>query len=375
MNVLSGLRVLELAAIGPAPWAAMLLADMGADIVRIDRPGPAPKPTPTTRGRSSVQLDLKSPQGLHAARELVAGADVLLEGMRPGVLERLGLAPEECWRYNPALVIGRITGWGQTGPLAQRAGHDINYIALNGVLHSIGRDKPVPPLNLVADFGGGGAFLLIGVLGAVLSARQTGQGRVVDTAMVEGSASMMTLIYERLMQNRWRDERGVNALDGGVPWYDVYETRDARYMAVGCNEPQFYRIFVEGLGLDPAELPDRDERRHWPVLRELFAARFAQRTRQEWTALFEPLDACVTPVLSMLEAPHHPHNIARATYRTFDGYVVPGPAPRFDGTQGALAAARPTLTPEEAAARWPLRARGGPAQPTGAESLDTRAHG
>ena len=222
------------------------------------------------------------------------------------------------------------------------------------MLHSIGRDKPVPPLNLVADFGGGGAFLLIGVLSAVLSARQTGQGRVVDASMVEGSASMMTLIYERLMQDRWRDERGVNALDGGVPWYDVYETRDARYMAVGCNEPQFYRIFVEGLGLDPAELPDRDERRHWPVLRELFAARFAQRTRQEWTALFEPLDACVTPVLSMLEAPHHPHNIARATYRTFDGHVVPGPAPRFDGMEGALAAARPTLTPEEAAARWPV---------------------
>jgi len=375
MSVLSGLRVLELAAIGPAPWAAMLLADMGADIVRIDRPGPVPKPAPTTRGRSSVQLDLKSPQGLHAARELVAGADVLLEGMRPGVLERLGLAPEECWRLNPALVIGRMTGWGQTGPLAERAGHDINYIALNGVLHSIGRDKPVPPLNLVGDFGGGGAFLLIGVLSAVLSARETGQGRVVDASMVEGSASMMTLIYERLMQNRWRDERGVNALDGGVPWYDVYETRDGRYMAVGCNEPQFYRIFVEALGLDPAELPDRDERRHWPVLRELFAARFAQRTRQEWTALFEPLDACVTPVLSMLEAPHHPHNIARATYRTIDGYVAPGPAPRFDGMQGALAAAGPTLTPEEAAARWPLRARGGAAQPTGAQGLDAREHG
>ena len=352
MSVLSGLRVLELAAIGPAPWAAMLLADMGADIVRIDRPGPAPKPTPTMRGRTDVQLDLKSPQGQLTARELVAGADVLLEGMRPGVLERLGLAPEECWRLNPALVIGRMTGWGQTGPLADRAGHDINYIALNGVLHSIGRDKPVPPLNLVADFGGGGAFLLIGVLSAVLSARETGKGRVVDASMVEGSASMMTLIYERLMQNRWRDERGVNALDGGVPWYDVYETRDGRYMAVGCNEPQFYRIFLEALGLDPAQIPDRDERANWPALRALFEARFAQRTREEWTALFEPLDACVTPVLSMLEAPRHPHNVGRATYRMFEGHVVPGPAPRFDGMESPMAASSRTLTPAAAVARW-----------------------
>ena len=374
MSVLAGLRVLELAAIGPAPWAAMLLADMGADIVRIDRPGPTPKPTPTTRGRTNVQLDLKSPQGVQAARELVAGADVLLEGMRPGVLERLGLAPEECWRINPALVIGRMTGWGQNGPMADRAGHDINYIALNGVLHSIGRDKPVPPLNLVADFGGGGTFLLIGVLSAVLSARETGKGRVVDASMVEGSASMMTLIYERLMQDRWRDERGVNALDGGVPWYDVYETKDGRYMAVGCNEPQFYRIFVTALGLDPAALPERDQRSQWPVLREQFAARFAQRTREAWTATFEPLDACVTPVLSMLEAPLHPHNVARASYRKFEGHVVPGPAPRFDGLDGALAEPRPTLTAEAAAARWPMRSRSAPTQPQAANGPDAKEH-
>ena len=359
MSVLKGLRVLELAAIGPVPWAAMLLADMGADVVRIDRPGAAPAPTPTTRGRSTVQLDLKAPQGRQAARELVVGADVLLEGMRPGALERLGLAPEVCWRDNSALVIGRMTGWGQSGPLADRAGHDINYIALSGVLHAIGRDKPVPPLNLVADFGGGGAFLLIGILSAVLSARATGKGHVVDASMVEGSASMMTLIYERLMQDRWRDERGVNALDGGAPWYDVYETQDGRYMAVGCNEPQFYRIFLEGLGLDPAELPERDDRSHWPALRAIFAARFAQRSREQWTAVFEPLDACVTPVLSMLEAPRHPHNVARASYRLFEGHVVPGPAPRFDGMETALASPGPALTPRAAVARWPKRLRSG----------------
>ena len=355
MSVLEGLRVLELGAIGPVPWAAMLLADMGADVVRIDRPGPATKPTPTTRGRTTVQADLKAPQGLQAARELLAGADVLLEGMRPGALERLGLAPEACWQLNPALVIGRMTGWGQTGPLADRAGHDINYIALSGVLHSIGRDKPVPPLNLVGDYGGGGAFLLIGVLGAVLSARQNGKGRVVDAAMVDGSASMMTLAYERLMQDRWRDERGVNLLDGGVPWYDVYETKDGRYMAVGCNEPQFYRIFLEGLGLVVSEVPDRDQPSHWPALRAQFAARFAQRTRDEWAAVFEPLDACVTPVLSMLEAPRHPHNVARATFRQFEGHVVPGPAPRFEGEQAALSANGPTLSPEAALARWTTR--------------------
>lgn len=352
MNVLSGLRVLELAAIGPAPWAAMLLADMGADVVRIDRPGPSAKPTPTTRGRSLVQLDLKSPQGVKAAMDLVAGADVLLEGMRPGALERLGLAPQDCWRANPGLVIGRMTGWGQTGPLADRAGHDINYIALNGVLHSIGRDKPVPPLNLVGDYGGGGAFLLIGVLSAVLNARISGRGQVVDASMVEGSASLMTLAYERLMQQRWRDERGVNSLDGGTPWYDVYETSDKRYMAVGCNEPQFYQIFVGGLGLDITALPDRNERSNWPTLRALFAERFAQHTRAKWAAIFEPIDACVTPVLSMLEAPQHPHNIARATYRQFEGHVVPGPAPRFGSDAGALAAAEKTLSPESVMARW-----------------------
>jgi alpha-methylacyl-CoA racemase len=352
VKVLEGVRVLELGAIGPVPWAGMLLADMGADIVRIDRPGPPAQPAPTTRGRTVVQLDLKSQDGQRAALDLAASADVLLEGMRPGALERLGLAPEACWQRNPALVIGRMTGWGQSGPLAARAGHDINYIALTGVLHSIGREKPTPPLNLVGDYGGGGAFLLIGVLSAVLAARSTGKGRVVDAAMVDGAASMMTLAYERLMLGRWRDERGVNGLDGGVPWYDVYETRDARWMAVGCNEPEFYRIFVETLGLDPTQVPDRNDRANWPALRSLFAKRFAELTRDEWTAIFEPTDACVTPVLSMLEAPRHPHNAARATFREFAGHVVPGPAPRFDAGLGDVSGPSVATSAEAALARW-----------------------
>lgn len=356
MTVLSSVRVLELAAIGPVPWAGMLLADMGADVLRIDRPGADTTPVPTTRGRTAVQLDLKSPEGLAAAHELVRGADLLLEGMRPGALERLGLAPATCHELNPALVIGRMTGWGQSGPLADRAGHDINYIALTGVLHSIGRETPVPPLNLVGDYGGGGAFLLIGVLSALLAARTTGRGRVVDAAMVDGSASMMTLAYERLMLGRWRDQRGVNGLDGGAPWYDVYATKDGRFMAVGCNEPQFYRIFLGGLGLDPDHVPDRNDRAHWPALRQVFTARFAERTREEWTAVFEPIDACVSPVLSMREAPEHPHNAARRTFRDFHGHVVPGPAPRFDGAAGELSEDTQTMDVQEAIAKW--RSRG-----------------
>ena len=358
MSVLAGVRVLELAAIGPVPWAAMLLADMGADVLRIDRPGVDDRPMPTTRGRTAVQLDLKTAEGMRAAHALVRGADVLLEGMRPGALERLGLAPATCLQLNPALVMGRMTGWGQAGPLADRAGHDINCIALNGVLHSIGRDKPVPPLNLVADYGGGAAFLLIGVLAALLSARATGQGQVVDAAMVDGSASLMTLAYERLMLGRWRDERGVNSLDGGAPWYDVYETYDGRYMAVGCNEPQFYRVFLTTLGLEPEKVPDRANRAHWPALRALFARCFAERTREEWTALFEPTDACVTPVLSMTEAPGHPHNVARGTFRLFEGHMIPGPAPRFGGERGEVAGATTTVSANVAISRWAVRSGG-----------------
>lgn len=352
MKILEGVRIVELAAIGPVPWASMLLADMGADVVRIGRPGKPIENVPTMRGRTSISLDLKTADDLSVAKRLIGHAEVLLEGMRPGALERLGLSPETCFEDNPALVIGRMTGWGQSGPLAQRAGHDINYIALNGVLHSIGRDKPVPPLNLVGDYGGGGAFLLIGVLAALLSARATGRGQVVDAAMVDGSASMMTLVYERLMAGHWQDARGINRLDGGTPWYDVYETSDRRFMAVGCIEPEFYQIFIQVLGLDLEALPDRNNQANWPVLRALFAERFASHTREEWTNVFQGTDACVTPVLSLLEAPTHPHLIARNTFCSFGHNPIPGPAPRFGTTGTTLSPRSKSEQPNDVLARW-----------------------
>lgn len=330
----------------------MILADMGADILRIDRAGSPSANTPTNRGRTAIELDLKSSEGQDTARSLISNADVLLEGMRPGALERLGLAPELCLKVNPALVIGRMTGWGQTGPLSMRAGHDINYIALTGVLHAIGGEAPVPPLNLVGDYGGGGAYLLIGVLSAVIRARLSGKGSVVDAAMVDGAASLMTLAYERMKEGRWLDERCSNALDGGTPWYSVYKTRDDRYMAVGCNEPAFYKIFIETLGLQLDQTPERSDRTNWPALRTLFASHFAQRTREEWTAIFEHTDACVSPVLSMKEAPHHPHNAARSTFRDVDGHPIPGPAPRFGEGVAPLAATSTQLSVNAALARW-----------------------
>ena len=355
MSVLSGLRVIEFAAIGPVPWASMLLADLGAEVVRIDRAGSPAPDTPTNRGRISVELDLKTNEGRIAAQGLIGGADVMLEGMRPGALERLGLEPEVIWKVNPGLVIGRMTGWGQAGPLANRAGHDINYIALSGVLHAIGRDKPVPPLNLVGDYGGGGAFLLIGVLSAVIGARLTGKGRIVDAAMIDGAASVMTLAYERMMIGKWIDQRASNSLDGGTPWYDVYETSDGKFMAVGCNELAFYRIFLTNFGLDPASVPDRNERDNWPQLRELFSAHFARRTRDEWASIFEHVDACVTPVLSMLEAPHHPHNLARSTFTQFNGHPVPGAAPKFIGDQSSIAPSSVRMSADDVTTRWARR--------------------
>lgn len=352
IDILSSVRVLELAAIGPVPWAGMLMADMGARVVRIERPGSDLENTPTNRGRTVVQLDLKSEAGHAGALELIRRADVLIEGMRPGALERLGLSPESCHQINPRLVIGRMTGWGQEGPLADRAGHDINYIALSGVLHAIGRERPVPPLNLIADYGGGGAFLLIGVLAALLRARSTGHGEIVDAAMVDGSASLATLIYERLMRSQWIDERASNSLDGGTPWYDVYCTQDEKFVAVGCNEPQFYAEFLRGLGLDADKLPPRGDRANWPALRARFAARFAERTRDEWTQVFQGTDACVTPVLSLLEAPGHPHNIARRTFRDFSGHPVPAPAPRFGGRISEPAGPSAAETLQSAIASW-----------------------
>ena len=355
-GVLAGVRVLELAAIGPVPWCGMLLADMGADVVRIDRPGTALGQAPSGRGRTSVALDLKSAEGLEQARALVAGADVLMEGMRPGAAERLGLGPEVCLGIRPALVFARMTGWGQQGPLALRAGHDINYIALTGALHAIGRDRPVPPLNLVGDYGGGGAFLAIGLLAALLEARATGRGRVVDAAMVDGASSLMATMYERLAGGRWVDERGANSLDGGAPWYDVYDTSDGRFVAVGAIEPQFYAQLLEGLGLAAADVPDRAQRENWAAIRELFAERFRSRTRDEWAALFEPIDACVTPVLSLREAPQHPHNRARSTFTSWNGVVVPGAAPRFDQPT-PLARDTVALSAHDAIERWSVAPR------------------
>ena len=356
MGVLSGVKVLEFSALGPVPWCGMLLADMGASVVRVERPGEADAPDrlgALKRGRHVVALDLKSPQGRDDALALAARADLLMEGSRPGVMERLGLGPEACHARNPRLVYGRMTGWGQTGPLAQRAGHDINYIALTGALHAIGpADRPVPPLNLVGDFGGGGAFLAIGMLAALLECRAGGRGRVVDAAMVDGAASLMAMVFNRMNLGQWADERSSNALDGGAPWYGVYATSDGKFMAVGANEPQFYARFVQGLGLDESTLPDRADRAQWPELRRRFAAVLATRTRAEWKATFDAVDACVSPVMSLAEAPLHPHLAARATFAGHDGKPVPSVAPRFVGEAPQPAGAWRAASVEEALALW-----------------------
>lgn len=336
---LQGIRVIELAAIGPAPFAAMLLADHGAEVLRIERPGPdghdeVRHDPVTTRGRAArLTLDLKTAAGREALLAEVERADILLEGFRPGVMERLGLGPADCHARNPRLVYGRMTGWGQQGPLALRAGHDINYIALAGVLHAIGTGgpdggKPVPPLNLIGDFGGGALYLAFGVLAALLRARTTGQGQVVDAAMVDGALSLMAMIFGRIAAGHWRDgERAANSLDGGRPWYDTYATADGRHMVVGANEAQFYRLLCEGLGLTPQQAAMRDDPAAWPALRKLFAERFATRTRDEWATQFEGSDACVSPVLTLAEAAAHPHNRARGNVMVRGGIAQPATAP------------------------------------------------
>lgn len=349
---LQGIKIVELAGIGPAPYACMLLADAGAQVVRVDRATgrPAPSdPTPSwdflARSRPSVGVDLKHPAGVELVLDLVAGADVLIEGWRPGVAERLGLGPEACWERNARLVYGRMTGWGQDGPLAARAGHDINYIALSGALWSMGRhgERPVPPLNLVGDFGGGGMMLAFGVCAALLETTRSGRGQVVDAAMVDGSSSLMTMIYAFLQGGLWEHERGVNTLDGGAPFYDVYDTADGRFVAVGAIEPQFYEALLEGLGLDPGDLPAQMDREQWPALKERFAAVFRTRSRREWEAVFEGTDACVAPVLAPSEAPANPHNVARSTFVEVAGMTQPAAAPRFSRTPGAVQS--PASTP------------------------------
>jgi alpha-methylacyl-CoA racemase len=336
---LAGLKVVELAGIGPGPHAAMILADLGADVVRIDRPGglqlgdPA-APDPTLRGRRRVEADLKSGEGREIVLRLAEKADILLEGYRPGVTERLGVGPDDCHARNPRLVYGRMTGWGQDGPMASRAGHDINYIAVTGALHAVGRagERPVPPLNYVGDFGGGSMLLVIGVLGALWEAGRSGRGQVVDAAMVDGASLLSQMFWGFLAQKIWVDERGSNLLDGAAPFYDTYTCADGRHVAVGAIEPQFYAALLAGLGLTDAGLPHQFDRDAWPATKERFAQVFASRTRDEWAARFDGTDACVTPVLAFGEVAAHPHLAARGTIVERDGVAQAAPAPRFSRT-------------------------------------------
>ncbi len=359
MGPLAGYRIVEMAGIGPAPFAAMLLADMGAEVIRVDRreaadlglPGRDVKFDVLHRGRRSIAVDVKAETGREVVKRLAAKADALIEGFRPGVMERLGLGPDVLLGLNPKLVFGRMTGFGQDGPLAQAAGHDIDYIALAGVLHAIGRrgEAPLPPLNLVGDFGGGGMFLAFGVVCALLEAQRSGKGQVVDAAMVDGSATLMALMFGMFSQGTWKDERGVNVLDTGAPWYDAYATKDGKWLAVGAIEKRFYAAFVQRLGLDPSELPKQRDRSGWPELRRRFAEAIAGKTRDDWERIFEGSDACVAPVLSLAEVARHPHNAARRTFVERDGVLQPAPAPRFSRTVPEMGAPpRPTGADTEA---------------------------
>jgi alpha-methylacyl-CoA racemase len=341
---LSGIRVLELAGIGPGPFCTMMLADMGADVLRVDRPEPVdlglplePKFDVIARGRRSIALDLKHTGAIEIALALVEKADVLIEGFRPGVTERLGLGPDACLARNPRLVYGRVTGWGQDGPLAQAAGHDINYIAIAGALHAIGpAQRPAPPLNLVGDYGGGAMYLAFGIVCALCERHSSGRGQVIDTAMSEGAASLMSIFYGRMAAGLWHDKRGVNILDGGAPWYNVYETADGKYVAVGAIEGRFYAKLMQRLGLDTPSLPDQYDRARWPEMRANLARIFQQKTRDEWCEALAGHDVCIAPVLSIAEAPSHPHNRARGAFFECDGVIQPGPAPRFSRTPGRV---------------------------------------
>ncbi|ORT56540.1 CaiB/BaiF CoA-transferase family protein [Streptomyces sp. CB03238] len=339
---LRGVRVVELTGIGPAPFACMFLADLGADVVRVDRTDGvrpyADEHRVFDRGRRSVALDLKDRRGVDALLRLTARADVLVEGYRPGVAERLGIGPEDCRAGNPGLVYARMTGWGQDGPLAQAPGHDINYLALSGGLAAIGRGEgpPAVPLNVIGDFAGGGLLLVAGVLAALLERGRSGRGQVVDAAITDGTAALFGMLMSMTASGNWRPRLAGNLLDGGAPYYDVYTCADGRYMAVGAMEEPFYRELLAGLGLAPESLPDRADAANWPALRTLFAERFASRTRDEWAALFDGTQACATPVLDVTEAAAHPHHRERGTYVTGDGRLQPAPAPRFSATPPRL---------------------------------------
>ena len=362
MGPLEGIKVVEFAGIGPGPFCCMLLSDMGADVVRIDRTEPADLGTPQetkfnllTRGRRSIALDLKKAEDVKVAKALVERADALVEGFRPGVMERLGLGPDECLKSNPRLVYGRMTGWGQTGPLAKSAGHDMNYIALTGALFGMGQDKARPhfPSNLVGDFGGGSTYLVIGVLAALLEARLSGEGQVVDAAIVDGTANLNAMSSGYLASGNMREERAANLLDGGMPFYDLYETSDGRHMSVGPLEPQFYDEFVKRLGIESA--PDRYDFDRLDELRRQITEAFAARTQAEWTEVFEGTDACVAPVLRLTEAMEHPHMAAREVFVEREGVRQPAPAPRFSRTTASLSSPPPEMAgadTREALAAW-----------------------
>jgi alpha-methylacyl-CoA racemase len=361
MGPLKGVKIVEMAGIGPGPFCAMMLSDMGADIIRVERKGPARlmaenKYMVLHRGRPSIGIDLKKPDGVEAVFKLIEQAEGLFEGFRPGVMERLGLGPDICLKRNPKLVYGRMTGWGQEGPLAQAAGHDINYIALTGALHAIGRhgETPVPPLNLIGDFGGGGMLLAFGMVCALYEAQKSGQGQVVDAAMVDGSAALMAMMYGLRSAGIWIDERGKNFLDTGSHFYDAYETADGKYVSVGSIEPQFYALLLKHTGIDDPDFQAQMDRSKWPEFKEKIAAIFKTKTREEWCEIMEGTDICFAPVLSLDEAVKHPHNVVRNTFVEVDGVLQQAPAPRFSRTmpeiQGPPSA--PGENTESALSQW-----------------------
>ena len=351
---LEGIKVIEMAGIGPGPMCAMLLADLGAEVVRIDRVQSAglglprdPRGDLLNRGRRSVAVDLKATTGVDVVLRMVERADALIEGFRPGVMERLGVGPAPCFERNPKLVYGRMTGWGQHGPLAHAAGHDINYIALTGALNAIGREgePPLHPLNLVGDFGGGALYLAMGVLAGVIEAQRSGQGQVIDCAMIDGAASLMTLFYGMKHMNRWNDQRGTNAIDGGSHFYNVYETLDGKFVAIGSIEPKFYAELLEKIGLDAAALPAQQDPTSWRAMTQRFTEIFRSKTRDEWCRIMEGSDVCFAPVLDLDESLRHPHNQARGTFVSVNGVAQPGPAPRFSRTPCAIG--KPPSVPGE----------------------------
>ncbi|MFN9849659.1 MAG: CaiB/BaiF CoA transferase family protein [Alphaproteobacteria bacterium] len=354
---LTGLKIVEFAGIGPGPFCGMLLSDLGADVVRVDRKGGrGGAPTDiTARGRRSVALDLKTPEAVEACLKLMASADGIIEGFRPGVMERLGLGPDVALKRNPRLVYGRMTGWGQTGPYANAAGHDMNYIAISGALHAIGtKDKPVPPLNLVGDFGGGALYLAFGLMAGIIHARETGKGQVIDCAMSDGSASLMAMFYGMKASGIWQEERRANLLDGGAHFYDTYQCSDGKWVSIGSIEPQFYALLLEKTGITDPDFQRQMDRSIWPDLREKLAAVFATKSQAEWTTIMAATDVCFAPVLDLDEAPKHPHNAARQTFVQLGGVTQPAPAPRFSETPGVIQGPPPAIGAHntEALADW-----------------------